>query len=68
MFWPAHRDQRIEGNGKKYFLNLLSPEQLKARGMPHKTAQRVIQAHPVLVLSHEWLEERFCPQCSSSRW
>ena len=68
MFWPAHRDQRIEGNGKKYFLNLLSPEQLKARGMPHKTAQLVIHAHPVLVLSNEWLEELFCPQCGSSRW
>ena len=65
---PAHPDQRIEGNGKKYFLHLLSSEQLKARGMPHKTAQLVIQAHPVLVLSNEWLEELFCPQCGSSRW
>ena len=36
--------------------------------MPHKTAQLVIQAHPVLVLSNEWLEELFCPQCGSSRW
>ena len=36
--------------------------------MPHKTAQLVIQAYPVLVLSNEWLEELFCPQCGSSRW
>ena len=28
----------------------------------------MIQAHPVLVLSNEWLEELFCPQCGSSRW
>ena len=68
LFCPAHPEQRIEGNGKKYFLHLLSPEQLQARGMPHKRAQLVIQAHPVLVLSNEWLEELFCPQCGSSRW
>ena len=36
--------------------------------MPHKTAQLVIQTYPVLVLSNEWLEELFCPQCGSSRW
>ena len=65
---PAHPDQRIEGNGKKYFLHLLSPEELKARGMPHKSAQLVIQAYPVLVLSNEWLEELYCPQCGSIRW
>ena len=68
LFCPAHPEQRIEGNGKKYFLHLMSPEQLKARGMPHKTAQLVIQAHPVLVLSNAWLEELFCPQWGSSRW
>ena len=68
LFCPGHPDQRIEGNGKKHFLHLLSPEELKARGMRHKTAQLVIQAHPVLVLSNEWLEELFCPQCGSSRW
>ena len=68
LFCRANNKQQIEGNGKKYFLHLLSPEQLKARGMPHKTAQLVIQAHPVLVLSNEWLEELFCPQCGSSHW
>ena len=65
---PAHREQRIEGNGQKYFLHLLTPEQLKARGMPDKTAKLVIQAYPVLVLSNEWLEELFCPACGTSRW
>ena len=67
LFCPAHPEQRIEGNGKKYFLHLLSPEELKARGMSHKKAQLVIEAYPVLVLSNEWLEELFCPQCGSSR-
>ena len=68
LFCPAHPEQQIDGNGKKYFLHLLRPEELKARGMPYKTAQLVIQAHLVLVLSNEWLEELFCPQCGSSRW
>jgi hypothetical protein len=36
--------------------------------MGHKRAQLVIEAYPVLVLSNEWLEELFCPQCGSSRW
>ena len=53
LFCTAHPDQRIEGSGKKYFMHLLRAEQLKARGMPHKTAQLVIEAHPVLVLSNE---------------
>ena len=65
---PAHPEQRIEGNGRKYFLHLLTPEQLQARGFPSKTAKLVINAYPVLVLSNEWLEELFCPACGTSRW
>ena len=68
LLCPAHLEQRIEGNGKKYFLHLLTPEQLKARGMGDKTAKLVIQAYPVLVLSNEWLEELFCPKCGCNRW
>ncbi|MDP4831565.1 MAG: hypothetical protein NWR59_08650 [Cyanobium sp. MAG_185] len=68
LFCPAHPEQRIEGNGQKYFLHLLTPEELKARGMSDKTAKLVINAYPVLVLSNEWLEELFCPQCGTSRW
>jgi len=68
LFCPAHPEQRIEGNGQKFFLHLLTPEQLRQRGMAHKTAQLVIQAYPVLVLSDEWLEELFCPKCGSCRW
>jgi hypothetical protein len=56
------------GNGRKYFLHLLTPEQLKARGMSDKKAKLVIQAYPVLVLSNEWLEELFCPECGTSHW
>lgn len=36
--------------------------------MSDKKAKLIIQAHPVLVLSNEWLEELFCPQCGGSRW
>jgi hypothetical protein len=68
LFCPAHPEQRIEGNGQKYFLHLLTPEELKTRGMSHKRAQLVIEAYPVLVLSNEWMEELFCPQCGSRRW
>ena len=31
LFCPAHPEQRIQGNGKKYFLHLLQPEQLQQR-------------------------------------
>jgi len=68
LFCPAHPEQRIEGNGKKYYLHLLTPEQLCDRGMGHRKAQLVIEAYPVLVLSDEWLEELFCPHCGTSRW
>jgi len=68
LFCPAHPEQRIEGNGRKYFLHLLTPEQLQQRGMSHRKAQLVIEAYPVLVLSDEWLEELFCLQCGTSRW
>jgi hypothetical protein len=68
LFCPAHPEQRIEGNGRKFFLHLLSAEELKQRGMADKRARLVIQAYPVLVLSTEWLEELFCPQCGGSRW
>ncbi len=56
------------GTGRKYFLHLLTTEQLKARGMPDKRARLVIQAYPVLVLSNEWLEELFCAACGMGRW
>jgi len=36
--------------------------------MSEKRAKLVINAYPVLVLSNEWLEELFCPQCGCSRW
>lgn len=65
---PAHPEQKVEGNGRKYFLHVLTPEQLRARGMSDKTAKLVISAYPVLVLSNEWLEELFCPKCGMSRW
>ena len=68
LFCPRHPEQRIEGNGKKYFLHLLRPEELRARGMSDKKAKLVINAYPVLVLSNEWLEELFCPQCGTSSW
>ncbi|WP_255002878.1 hypothetical protein [Cyanobium sp. HWJ4-Hawea] len=68
LLCPAHPDQVIEGNGRKYFLHLLKAEELQARGMAHKTAKLVIEAYPVLVLSNEWLEELFCPKCGTSRW
>ena len=68
LFCPAHPDQLIQGNGKKYYLHLLQPEQLQQRGINAKRAQLIINAYPVLVLSNEWLEELFCPKCGSSRW
>ena len=68
LFCPAHPEQRIQGNGKKYYLHLLQQEQLEKRGISAKKAQLIINAYPVLVLSNEWLEELFCPECGTSRW
>lgn len=68
LFCPAHPEQKLVGNGRKYFLHLLTAEQLKQRGMPDGKARLVINAFPVLVLSTEWLEELFCADCGMSRW
>ena len=68
LFCPAHPEQLIEGNGRKYYLHLLQPEQLQQRGISAKRAQLVINAYPVLVLSNEWLEELYCPKCGSLHW
>ena len=68
LFCPAHPEVQISGNGQKYFLHLLQPEELKQRGLSDRRARLVIQAHPVLVLSNEWLEELFCERCGSSHW
>ena len=67
LFCPAHPEQLIQGNGKKYFLHLLQPEQLKQRGISAKKALLIINSYPVLVLSNEWLEELFCMKYGSSR-
>lgn len=68
LFCPAHPEQRIEGNGRKYYLHLLHPEQLQQRGISAKRAQLIINAYPVLVMSNEWLEELYCPKCGSLHW
>ena len=43
---PAHPEQLLEGNGKKYFLHLLKPEELRQRGMNHQRSLLVIKAYP----------------------
>jgi hypothetical protein len=68
LFCPAHPEQKLVGNGKKYFLHLLTPEQLKQRGMSDGKARLVINAYPVLVLSNEWIEELFCVDCGANHW
>ena len=68
LFCPKHPDQKITGNGKKYFLHLLSADELHSRGIPSTKAKLIINAYPVLVLSNEWLEELFCPLCGQNSW
>ena len=68
LFCPIHQTQHLEGNGRKYFLHLLSPTELQQRGLSSKKARLVINAYPVLVLSSEWLEELYCPMCGCLTW
>lgn len=68
LFCPEHTDQRISGNGRRYFLHLLTPEELRQQGMSERTSRLVIEHYPVLVLHNEWLEELYCPTCGNSRW
>ena len=64
----SHPEQIVEGNGKKYFLHLLTPEELTKRGFTSKTARLLINAFPVYVISNEWLEQLYCPKCNCNRW
>ena len=68
LLCPLHPEIKLLGNGKKYFLQLLSPEELRQRGMSDKKAKLIINAYPVLVLSNEWLEELYCSNCLLLQW
>ena len=68
LFCPAHPDQLLAGGGKRYYLHLLTAEELRQRGMQAGKAKLLISAHPVLTLSDEWLDELFCPKCGLARW
>lgn len=68
LFCPVHPESRLVGTGRKYFLHLLTPEELKERGMSEKRARLVIEAYPVLVVSNEWLEQLWCQDCGQSHW
>ena len=37
LFCPAHSEQRIQGNGKKFYLHLLQPKQAEQRGISAKS-------------------------------
>lgn len=65
---PAHPEQKLSGNGRKYYIHVLTAEELKSRGMGDKRARLVMQAYPVLVLSNEWLEELYCQRCGQKNW
>jgi hypothetical protein len=65
---PAHPEQQLAGGDKRYFLHLLTAEELTDRCMPSKKARLVISSYSVLTLSDGWLEELFCPECGMSRW
>lgn len=43
---PVHPNTALTGTGRKYFLHLLTPEELKQRGLSEKRAKLVIQAYP----------------------
>ena len=43
LFCPSHLDEFLVGNGKKYFLHLLNPDQLVQRGMKATKAKLIIQ-------------------------
>jgi len=64
LFCPAHADHLLAGGGKRYFLHLLSAEELTQRGMKAAKAKLLISAYPVFTLSDEWLEELFCPSAA----
>ncbi|WP_254975787.1 hypothetical protein [Cyanobium sp. Lug-B] len=68
LFCPAHPDHLLAGGGKRYFLHLLSAEELTQRGIQAAKAKLLINAYPVFTLSDEWLEELFCSQCGLARW
>lgn len=65
---PVHPSEKITGNGKKYFLHLVTQKELEERGMPSRKARLVISAYPVLTLSNEWLESLYCAECGQSQW
>ena len=44
LLCPAHPEQPIQGNGKKYYLHLLQPKQLKQRGISARKAQLILNA------------------------
>jgi hypothetical protein len=68
LFCPVHPESRLVGTGRKYFLHLLTPEELKERGMSEKRARLVIEAYPVLVVTNEWLEQLWCQDCGQRHW
>ncbi|QNI72355.1 hypothetical protein SynNOUM97013_00263 [Synechococcus sp. NOUM97013] len=47
MFYPAHPDRQIQGNGKKDYLHLLQPEQLHQRDITAKKAELILNTYPV---------------------
>ena len=64
LFFSAHPDQLIQGNGKKYFLHLLQPEQLQKRGISAKKTRLIINAYPIPVLQ----QQVDAVTLSESRW
>ena len=46
LFCPVHPEQLVQGNGRKYYLHLIQPEQLLERCLNAKKARLIYQRLP----------------------
>lgn len=67
VYCPEHGCY-LDSVSQKYSLYTESPEVLRSRGMSRFAALTLVATHTTVLLTGEWLERFWCPECEDVQW
>ncbi|MEM8638643.1 MAG: hypothetical protein AAGG51_07520 [Cyanobacteria bacterium P01_G01_bin.54] len=67
IFCPTHGCY-LDSSSQKYSLYTESADVLRSRGLSRFAALTLVATHTTILLTGEWLEKFWCPECEDVQW